>query len=71
LCDREFQTVCGSWFKCWVWAFFEGKRFGEVLDIEGLIAYKEQQVCNSIPADLGHRELRSGKISAPLIISPV
>jgi len=30
-------------------AFFEGKRSGGILDIEELIAYKEQEVCNRIP----------------------
>ena len=20
MCDKEFQAVCGSWFKCWFWA---------------------------------------------------
>src|SRR5262249_34977093 len=26
LCDKEFQAVCGSWFKCWVWAIMRMPR---------------------------------------------
>ena len=48
-----------------------GKRAREILDIEELVSYKEQEVCNRIPADLWRRELRSGRTSVPFITSPV
>src|SRR5215467_4194820 len=28
LCDNECQDVCGSWFKCWVWAELGGGHEG-------------------------------------------